>query len=214
MQISLRDANLQWRSVFRRPASCSRFIATVNGNIRAGVSGTGRCEKIDLETWSNFGPEKKRARIPFKRPLGLRHTFQLTRNFSQIDFFTSSRRSNPNRFELKTSLFHLPKTTELSSLKRLPTHSHYIGEFRGPGDSGKPGCVSLNFSSSDVFFLKVELSDSTRTNCSEIRTLTSFRQPPGRTVQQGFRLHGGRQDAHRGSQHSRGTRGRWSDWIV
>ncbi|MEA2263793.1 MAG: hypothetical protein QOJ51_6618 [Acidobacteriaceae bacterium] len=27
----------------------------------------------------------------YKRSLRLRHTFQLTRNFSQIDFFTSSR---------------------------------------------------------------------------------------------------------------------------
>ena len=63
--------------------------------LKGGKSGTGRCEKIDLETWSNFGPEKKRARIRFKRPPGLRHTFQLIRNFSQIDFFTSSRRTNP-----------------------------------------------------------------------------------------------------------------------
>jgi hypothetical protein len=55
-----------------------------------GVSSSGRCEKIDLETWSNFGLEKNRARTPYKRPLGLRHTFGFTRNFSQIDFFTSS----------------------------------------------------------------------------------------------------------------------------
>jgi hypothetical protein len=59
-----------------------------------GVEGTGRCEKIDLETWSNFSLEKNRARMPHKRPLGLRHTFRFGRNFSQIDFFTSSRRSN------------------------------------------------------------------------------------------------------------------------
>ena len=51
---------------------------------------SGRCEKIDLETWSNFGPEKNRARIACKRPLGLRHTFPFRRNFSEIDFFTSS----------------------------------------------------------------------------------------------------------------------------
>jgi hypothetical protein len=51
---------------------------------------SGRCEKIDLETWSNFGLEKNRARMPYKRLPGLRHTFRLRRNFSQIDFFTSS----------------------------------------------------------------------------------------------------------------------------
>jgi hypothetical protein len=54
---------------------------------------TGRCEKIDLQTWSNFGLGKNRARLRFKRPLGLRHTFRFTRNFSQIDFFTPSRRN-------------------------------------------------------------------------------------------------------------------------
>jgi hypothetical protein len=47
---------------------------------------TGRCEKIDLETWSKFGLEKKRARMRYKRPLGLRHTFQLTRKFSHRFF--------------------------------------------------------------------------------------------------------------------------------
>ena len=52
---------------------------------------TGRCEKYDLETWSNFGLEKTRARVPYKRPLDLRHTFRFRRNFSEIDFFTSSR---------------------------------------------------------------------------------------------------------------------------
>ena len=45
-----------------------------------------RCEKIDLETRSNFGPLKNRARIPYNRPLGLRHTFRLRLNFSEIDF--------------------------------------------------------------------------------------------------------------------------------
>jgi hypothetical protein len=50
---------------------------------------TGRCEKIDLETWSNFGLEKNRARMPFKRLLDLRLTFRFRRNFSEIDFFTS-----------------------------------------------------------------------------------------------------------------------------
>jgi hypothetical protein len=55
------------------------------------VLGTGRCEKIDLETSSNFGPGKKRARMRYTRSLGLRHTFRFKRNFSQVDFFTSSR---------------------------------------------------------------------------------------------------------------------------
>jgi hypothetical protein len=62
--------------------------------IAKGLEGTGRCEKIDLETWSNFGLKNFRARIPYRRPLGLRYTFRFRRNFSQINFFTSSRRSN------------------------------------------------------------------------------------------------------------------------
>jgi hypothetical protein len=37
-----------------------------------------------------FRPGKKRARMPYKRLPGIRHTFWLRRNFSQIDFFTSS----------------------------------------------------------------------------------------------------------------------------
>ena len=55
-----------------------------------GVISSGRCEKIDLETWSNIGLEKKRARMPYKQPLSLRHTFRFRRNFSEIDSFTSS----------------------------------------------------------------------------------------------------------------------------
>jgi hypothetical protein len=49
----------------------------------------GRCEKIDLEKWSNFGPEKNRTGMPYKRPLA-RAYIRLRRNFSQIDFFTST----------------------------------------------------------------------------------------------------------------------------
>jgi hypothetical protein len=63
----------------------------------SGDKGTGRYEKIDLETWSNFGLEKNRARMPCKRLAGLRHTLRLRQNFSQIDFFTSSGRNYPQR---------------------------------------------------------------------------------------------------------------------
>src|ERR1700678_2612448 len=51
---------------------------------------SGRCEKIDLEAWSNFGLKKNRAWMPYKRPLDLRHTFRSRRNFNEIVFFTSS----------------------------------------------------------------------------------------------------------------------------
>jgi hypothetical protein len=60
-----------------------------------GKRGTGRCEKIDLETWSNFGLEKNRVRMTYKRPLGPRYTSRFRRSFSRINFFTFSRRSNP-----------------------------------------------------------------------------------------------------------------------
>ena len=43
-------------------------------------------KKKYLESWKNFGLEKNRARVPYKRPLGLRHTFRLRRNVCQIDF--------------------------------------------------------------------------------------------------------------------------------
>ena len=59
--------------------------------IHLGVISSGRCEKIDLETWSNFGLEKNRARMPYKRPLDLQHTFRFRRNLREINFFTSSR---------------------------------------------------------------------------------------------------------------------------
>ena len=81
------------RSIIGR-STAQQMIRTVV-LIHLGVISSGRCEKIDLETWSNFGLEKSRARMPYKRPLGLRHTFRFRRNFSEIDFFTSSRRNNP-----------------------------------------------------------------------------------------------------------------------
>jgi hypothetical protein len=63
---------------------------SIERKISLGVVPSGRCEKIDLETWINFGLEKFRTRMPYKRSLGLRHTFRFRRNFSEIDFFTSS----------------------------------------------------------------------------------------------------------------------------
>jgi hypothetical protein len=35
--------------------------------------------------------------MPSKRSLGRRHTFCISLDFGQIDFFTSSRRNNPHR---------------------------------------------------------------------------------------------------------------------
>jgi hypothetical protein len=55
---------------------------------------SGRCEEIEKFVWGNFGSKKSRARIPSKRSLGLRHTFCISLNFDQIDFFTSSRRDD------------------------------------------------------------------------------------------------------------------------
>jgi hypothetical protein len=43
-----------------------------------------------------------------------------------------NRRVTPIVTKLKTSLFHLANRIKLSSLKRSPTHPHYIG-----GDAGK-----------------------------------------------------------------------------
>jgi hypothetical protein len=54
--------------------------------------GTGRCEEIEKLVWGNFGSKKSRARMPSKRSLGRRHTFCISLDFGQIDFFTSSRR--------------------------------------------------------------------------------------------------------------------------
>ena len=56
---------------------------------------TGRCEKIDLETWSNFGVERNRARMRYKRPLGRRHTFRFRRNFSE-----AARAANSTRYAM------------------------------------------------------------------------------------------------------------------
>jgi hypothetical protein len=45
--------------------------------------------------WSEFGDKKNLTRIPYKRSLRHRHTFCIKPDFSQINFFTASRRANP-----------------------------------------------------------------------------------------------------------------------
>jgi hypothetical protein len=78
---------------------------SINGTIRGLVSDsvngvttvngvTGRCEEIEKLVWGNFGSKKSRARMPSKRSLGRRHTFCISLDFGQIDFFTSSRRGD------------------------------------------------------------------------------------------------------------------------
>jgi hypothetical protein len=84
-----------------------------------GVIASGRCEKFDLETWSNFGLKKNSARMRYKRPLGLRHTFQLTRKFSQIDFFTSSCRASLQAL-FRHALCHASRVTHLGILLQQP----------------------------------------------------------------------------------------------
>ena len=54
------------------------------------VTSSGRCEEIEKLVRENFGSKKSRARMPRKRPLGRRHTFCISLDFGQIDFFTSS----------------------------------------------------------------------------------------------------------------------------
>src|ERR1700688_4381872 len=63
--------------------------------VRPGVSWPGRCEKIDLQTWSPVGAEKSRSRMPYERPLGCRHTFRIK---------TEIAKTQPNQF------FHIFQT--------------------------------------------------------------------------------------------------------
>jgi hypothetical protein len=58
--------------------------------LATGVTPSGRCEEIEKLVWGNFGSKKSRARMPSKRSLGHRHTFCISLDFGQIDFFTSS----------------------------------------------------------------------------------------------------------------------------
>jgi len=58
----------------------------------AADTGSGRCEEIKKLVWRNVGSKKSRARMPSKRSLGRRHTFCISLDFGQIDFFTSSSR--------------------------------------------------------------------------------------------------------------------------
>jgi len=51
---------------------------------------SGRCEEIKKLMLGNFRLKKSRARMPSKRSLGRRHTFCISLDFGQIDFFTSS----------------------------------------------------------------------------------------------------------------------------
>jgi hypothetical protein len=56
---------------------------------------TGRCEKIDLQMWSEFGAKKCRSRMLHKRSLERRYTFRINPEpvkFQPNRFFTSSRR--------------------------------------------------------------------------------------------------------------------------
>jgi hypothetical protein len=59
-------------------------------HIHLGVISSGRCEEIKKLVWGNFGSKKSRARMPSKRSLGRRHTFCISLDFGQINFFTSS----------------------------------------------------------------------------------------------------------------------------
>jgi hypothetical protein len=74
---------------------------------------SGRCEKIDLETWSNFDLEKNRARMPCERLPGLRHTFRLRRNFTKSIFshLPGHKTSNSSSWMGSLPVFRKDKTT-------------------------------------------------------------------------------------------------------
>jgi hypothetical protein len=67
-----------------------RELGTAPYRVSLEVSGTGRCEEIEKLVWGDFGSKKSRARMLSKRSLGRRHTFCISLDFGQIDFFTSS----------------------------------------------------------------------------------------------------------------------------
>jgi hypothetical protein len=113
-----------------------------DGNLsRMGVISSGRCEKIHLETWSNFGREKLRARMPYKRPLGLRHTFRFRRNFSQIDFFTSSCPASSGARNPQGELYGFERVAALMTGR--PTVQHVVDEACGFGQDDDITVVSI-----------------------------------------------------------------------
>ena len=61
----------------------------------SGVIPSGSFEEIEKLVWGNFGSKKSRARMPSKRSLGRRHTFCISLDFDQINFFTSSCPESP-----------------------------------------------------------------------------------------------------------------------
>jgi cysteine synthase A len=74
---------------FNNPANPRIHLETT------GILGTGRCEKIDKQMWTEFGLEKNSTRMPYKRSLGRRHTFCIKLETSQFQ---------PNQF------FHIFQT--------------------------------------------------------------------------------------------------------
>jgi hypothetical protein len=64
---------------------------------------TGRCEKIDLQTWSVVGAKKSRSRMLYKRPLRCQHTFRIKTKIAKI---------LPNR------IFHIFQTERILRKRR------------------------------------------------------------------------------------------------
>jgi hypothetical protein len=67
-----RPSHRVYMSFMSRKGWQVQFLET---DLKNGNLGTGRCEKIELQMWSEFGLKKISARMPYKRSLGLRHTF-------------------------------------------------------------------------------------------------------------------------------------------